>query len=184
MGTVHHGYCLSVQFSQQSWGLHVSSDDVRSWVSAAPDGQLGNWICCSLLQGCLEQRGQQISICSQPQAELTIRGPRRGRPRHYCQLWMQSRPTAPGTLTLRVCQAAGGSAGPEGGVWEVRVWDTSQDFLQGRGRWKPLPPLESLQPSCLPSSLFPLEGYLRYWSVLLVFSFRTETMTLTKAMYV
>lgn len=35
-------FLLSTQFSQQSWGLHMSSGDVRSWVSAAPDGLLGN----------------------------------------------------------------------------------------------------------------------------------------------
>lgn len=47
--------------SQLGWGLHMSSDYVRSWVIwsprwAVPMGLLSNCICCSLLRGCLEQR--------------------------------------------------------------------------------------------------------------------------------
>lgn len=89
-------------------------------------------------------------------------------PRHCCQLWMQSRPSAPGAQATPADQFAGGLGQEEGMLGGAGMRDFPGPLLQGRGKWKHLL-LSAL--TYLPSFLYPLLGTfdgLLYWSDLQV----------------
>lgn len=123
-------------FPQLCWGLHTSSNYIRSWVIWSPRWTVPIGLLvigsAALFRGCLEQRRPPDKHLHGPQAELTIRGPCWVGPRHYCQLWMQSRPSVQGHRPSGWVREPGPQPQRRGN-WEVEVWGTFQDssFREG-----------------------------------------------------